>query len=447
MAWGGPLPTPQPPRLSRSQPWPGDTASAPCSGGSSIILGGERSTPIWFLAKQPVFQPILKLASARLMRQDLEPGEYLATVTAFDLAGKTTTRATSVWVRPRDSLAEPSPIASSTGCSVDDTHSPPSVGDHSQRIQLESGQTFGLPLALDHVDTPYVRYVLDVASGGSVLHRFIGPDDVEPQPNLASATGLTSTTIEIRRSGQYLLELDAPGDAVSAGVDVTLVWSVPSVGRQPPELLDLDNAPQLVNKLQEAGYHRARLTIPANEALSITLDYPHGHSYWVSYRIETEPGAETPMNFGLLGPDGGATKRRDAVPVLRGRHRHPRWRKHRNGPRQSQRQHTSHHPGTGSMSNRYRDVPTSQTPVKNASMAAGNHFPTDAHLALGHVSLQQRKRCRAQLSEALPCQRAAHEQDLKSVPVAGRDRPHGHPQVATVAPFRRSARPSSKKGG
>lgn len=256
------------------------------------LLPGVDSAFLPFL-----YTPDLKIFNTRLVlvrnttlkKGPLPEGEYLITVTGFDLGNNSATGATAVLVRSREEAR---------ACVPSEVDAASSVGQHRTRFALGSLSTQLLGLQLDRNRVARVRYVVDVVSGGDgkLELKVVGTDG---QTVGASGTIHTHSAdaFQPQFSGPYLLVLE---DKTGGPKNVLVDWLIsPKEGLQLPPLIDLDQRPEQVDLLEQPGLHIVKLTIPGAKSLNLNLDLDKTKTPWIGYSIEVPQGSQA-MRFTVI---------------------------------------------------------------------------------------------------------------------------------------------------
>jgi hypothetical protein len=246
--------------------------------------------PFLFTPDLKVFktEPVL-VRNTTLKKGPLPDGEYLITVTGFDVGNNSATGSTIVLVGGKEEAR---------ACVPSEIDAASSLGQRRTRFALGNLSTQLLGLQLDRNRVGRVRYVVDVASGGDgkVELKVVGP---EGQTVGASGTvhGHGADAFQLQLSGPYLLVLE---DKTGGPKNVLVDWQIfPKEGLQLPPLIDLDLRPEQVDLLEQPGLHIVKLTIPGGKGLNLNLDLDKTKTPWIGYSIEVPQGPQ-PMRFTVI---------------------------------------------------------------------------------------------------------------------------------------------------
>ncbi len=265
--------------------------------GAVVPRAGSVFLPFLYSPSQEpldITEPVL-VKDTRLKKGPLPAGEYVLTVTGFDLGDNAATGA--VLVRVRKEQGEPGPGA--VNCQPGDVDAASSLGEHNARFDLPSMGSLALGLLVDRTQVGQVRYDLNVQGGDQKVElRLIGPDgETVGASGTVDAIAYDYFTPEL--SGLYQLQIE---DRTGGPKTLFLTWSLRGrPGVQFPNPIDLDRSPALVSQLEQPGLHTASLTVPAGQTLNLSLALDPATTPWVGYTITVIQGPQS-LPMGVLDP-------------------------------------------------------------------------------------------------------------------------------------------------
>ena len=238
-------------------------------------------------------EPVL-VRGTTLKKAPLPSGEYVITVTGFDLGNNADTGAVLVTV-----VGDPAMPGPQT-CLPNDVDAASTLEEHNARFELESLGVLDLALLVDRTQVGQVRYDLHVQGGDQkVMLQMVGPDG-QPVGASGEVNNSAYDYFSPQLSGLYQLRI---ADETGGPKRLFLTWSLSQrQGLGTPDLIDLDRNPNLVDLFEQQGHHVGRLTVPAGQALSLSLNFDQALTPWVGYTISVPEGSGS-LPMVVLSPD------------------------------------------------------------------------------------------------------------------------------------------------
>ncbi len=229
----------------------------------------------------------------RLTKGPLPPGQYLISVTGFDLGDNAHTNGVLVEVRAGEGQE-------AAGCQTGDVDAASMPGEHNARLTIGVGQSIPLGLSIDRNLVGEVRYTVDVFGGDSEIElENVGPDGATVGAS-GRVSGHASDVFQPQLSGLYTLHLSNPTGGEET---VFLTWTVsPRAGLDLPDPIDLNASPEQIDAFEQPGLHIGMVTVPAGQSVVITLALDGEATPWLGYSVQV-PEGPTPVLFALASPD------------------------------------------------------------------------------------------------------------------------------------------------
>ncbi|MBI4287565.1 MAG: hypothetical protein HY671_03925 [Chloroflexi bacterium] len=276
-------------------------------GALGALLPGQTSsfTPFLLTPKLQTLDttPVI-VAGSTLKKGPLKDGEYLVTVTGFDMGDNAATGGVIVRVGGSPTGAgstspQPAPGAASGAITPPDQAANSTYGTHPRIIDLGPGASRSFTVSIDRNRVGQVEYSTDVAGlGGAATLLITGPDGKTVAGG--NINGLVISSFDPQLSGKYIFTWANPltGDkrihaswTISARTDVKL-----------PTLADLDQRPELAVNFDQPGFHTGRFTVPAREHLELSFEVDAGKTPWLGYSVDAQMKSGA-VGFGVVLPD------------------------------------------------------------------------------------------------------------------------------------------------